>query len=168
MRYKKVNNNRLNLTGLTEEEKIAKKTKHNTDEYEKYKDAGEWLDANSEYVRYSVNKLLGYYKYSQFKSFRLDLHQEAFIVVLNRFPKYKPGLRSVSSWLYQQIHWYIAKLLKRKYIKYYSRTVGFPDMSEKHIDYSYSPEMLLIDEEDRKIKESRKRGRPKKVEKVTK
>jgi len=157
MRYK--GRKRLKLTGLTMKQIIAKKIKHNTDEYEEYKDASAWLEDNSEYVRFTINKLLGYYKYAQFKSFRLDLHQDGFLVVLDRFPKYKPGLRSVNSWLYQQIQWYVGKILKRKYIAYYGRTVGFPEMDDMHRDYYSSPELIMMFKEievERRRKDKRR------------
>lgn len=139
---------RYSYKGLTEEEKKKKRIQINTEEYEGYENAGAWLEENSEYARFAVNKLLDYYKYSRLKSFRLDIHQEAFLVVLDRFPKYKPGLRGVNSWLYQQIHWYIGKLLRRKYLRHYSRTVGFPNMAETAGDYFKSPEIILIEREE--------------------
>lgn len=139
-------------TGLDEEGKKKLRIKYNTNEYESYEDAGAWLDENSDYVRFAINKLLNYYKYSRYKNFRLDLHQEGFLVVLDRFPKYKPGLRSVNSWLYSQLHWYIGKLIRRKYLRYYKRTVGFPEMEEMSWDFSLSPEMILIEKEEGRLK----------------
>ena len=111
----------------TEKEQVRIRKNH--DEYYGYETGSHWLLKNEKYVRYAVNNLLDHYKFTRYKKYRLDLHGEAFIAVLLAFPRYKPGLRGINSWLYTQIQFAIRKYTARKIEKTENMVVYYPDIA---------------------------------------
>jgi len=134
----------IDYTGcMTEMDKEVRRIQHNTEVYEKYGDANGWIKENHAYIRFAVNKLLKYSKYKSLMQYKRDFHQEGVLVVMDRFPKYKPGLRGINSWLYTQLHFYVAKMMRRKYLRKTNPLVGGGMVVYADIDYSADPAMLL-------------------------
>ncbi len=129
-----------NYTGESED-KAAQRITRNIKEYESM-DGKQWLQKNEMYARNAVNVLLEHYKFKRFKQYRLDLHSQAFITVLQRYDAYKPGLRGINSWLYTQIQFDTRKYVHRKIEKYENLVACYPDMANFCPSTAASPEKV--------------------------